>query len=129
MWPLTSTVVRGQRRWDNFATTKRMSTYLVALAIMDMVAEEGPGNVTVWGDRGAMEEGRGRFAAQWGSRVLHYFSTTFSLGYVLPKLDLVAVPGKVWSGSACMCFYQRKGGPWRIGVSCSLMMSVFCWIR
>ena len=127
--PLVRTEARGERLWDTFATSPRMSTYLVALAIMDLVAEEGPGNVTVWGDRAALEEGKGRFAATWGSRVLEYFSSTFGLEYVLPKLDLVAVPGRARYRTASMCFYQRKEGPWRIGAWSSLMMSVFCWIR
>ncbi len=76
-----------------FATTPKMSTYLVAFLVGDFQCLSGssdgtpiracatPGNVEM-----------GRFALSSAEYILHYYNTYFGIKYPLPKLDMVALP-------------------------------------
>ena len=85
--------------WDIFATTVLMPTYLLALTITDYSGVKGEDNVTVWADSKEVAEVEGAYALQLAPQVLQFFGKTFGVEYVLPKLDMMAVPRK---GGAAM---------------------------
>ena len=85
--------------WDTFATTVLMPTYLLALTITDYSGVKGEDNVTVWADSKEVAEVEGAYALQLAPQVLQFFGKTFGVEYVLPKLDMMAVPRK---GGAAM---------------------------
>jgi puromycin-sensitive aminopeptidase len=77
-----------------FATTPKMSTYLLAWVLGDLdyiedKTEEGI-IVRVYGPRGMQEQGR--FALSVATRVITYFGKYFKIPYQLPKMDLIAIP-------------------------------------
>ena len=82
------------RKRVTFATTPRMSTYLLFLGVGDLesIGTEVEGTrVSVVAKRGDAE--KGRFALEAAAGLLRYFNGYFGVPYPLPKLDLVAVPG------------------------------------
>jgi aminopeptidase N len=95
-----------------FATTPKMSTYLLFLAIGDYerIADTVDGvKVGVVVARGSTA--RGRYALQEAVRLLHYYNGYFGVRYPLPKLDLVAAPGEIEGGSMenwGAIFYSQK---------------------
>jgi hypothetical protein len=83
-----------------FATTPRMSTYLLFLAVGDYerISESVDGtDVGVVVAKGEAE--RGRFALTEAARLLRYFNGYFGVRYPLPKLDLVVAAGRIQGGS------------------------------
>jgi aminopeptidase N len=95
----TETLASGQRR-VHFATTPRMSTYLLFLGIGDFerIATKVDGTeVGVVVSRGDAE--KGRYALGEAARLLHYYNDYFGIRYPLPKLDLVAAPGAMPAGA------------------------------
>ncbi|MBI4498852.1 MAG: M1 family metallopeptidase [Chloroflexi bacterium] len=90
----SETPVGPGRKAVRFAETPRMSTYLLAFIVGDMVssAATAPGGtlVRVWTTRG--KEAQGRFALENAVRVLSYFNNYFGIPYPLPKLDHIAIP-------------------------------------
>lgn len=85
---------RGTKTW-RFATSKPMSTYLVALVIGDVagapeeVVDGTP--IRVWALRG--KERLGAFAHTYTRRLLPWFERYFGVPYHFDKYDQVAVPG------------------------------------
>jgi len=78
-----------------FATTPRMSTYLLFLAAGDFeraTAQEGGTELGVVTQRGALPQAR--FALESSRAVLRDYNDYFGLPYPLPKLDNVAAPGR-----------------------------------
>ncbi len=76
-----------------FATSPKMSSYLVALAVGDFTCLEGaadgiPLRVCATPDRKAL----GAFALESAEYVLHYYNTYYAIKYPFEKLDMVAVP-------------------------------------
>ena len=76
-----------------FATSPRMSSYLVALAVGDFACLDGaadgiPLRVCATPDRQAL----GAFALESAEYVLHYYNTYYAIKYPFEKLDMVAVP-------------------------------------
>ena len=76
-----------------FATTPKMSTYLVAFLVGDFQCVSGqsdgvPIRVCATPDKVQY----GRFAVSAAEYVLHYYNTWFGIRYPLPKLDLIAIP-------------------------------------
>ena len=99
--PVASTedLAGGQKR-VHFATTPKMSTYLLFLGIGDFerIATNVDGiDLGVVVNRGDAE--KGRYALQEASRLLHYYNEYFGFHYALPKLDLVVAPGEIDGGS------------------------------
>jgi aminopeptidase N len=97
--PIASTenLPDGQKR-VHFATTPKMSTYLVFLGVGDFERIETKVDGTEVGvvlNRGDTE--KGRYALQEAARLLHYYNEYFGVYYPLPKLDLVAAPGSTGS--------------------------------
>ncbi len=76
-----------------FATTPKMSTYLVAFLIGDFQCVSGesdgvPIRACATPDKVQM----GRFAVQAAEFVLHYYDHYFGIKYPMPKLDMIAIP-------------------------------------
>jgi aminopeptidase N len=76
-----------------FATTPKMSSYLVALAVGDFeclagAADNTPIRVCTIPDKQPLA----RFALEAARYVLHYYDTYYAIKYPFEKLDMVAVP-------------------------------------
>jgi len=76
-----------------FATTPKMSTYLVALAVGDFEYIEGQANgipIRVWTTPGKKQ--LGKFALQTAEYCIQYFDRYFGIKYPFEKLDLIGLP-------------------------------------
>ncbi len=76
-----------------FATTPKMSTYLVAFLVGDFVCTKGesdgvPIRACATPDKLALTP----YAVQAAEFVLHYYDTYFGIKYPMPKLDMIAIP-------------------------------------
>jgi aminopeptidase N len=83
-----------------FATSPKMSTYLLFLAIGDFerVNQSVDGiDVGVVVKRG--DTAKTGYALQQATKLLNYYNDYFGVRYPLPKLDLVAAPGEIQGGS------------------------------
>jgi aminopeptidase N len=84
----------------DFATTPRMSTYLLVLCAGDLerIHEVTNGvDIGVWAVRGKAEQGR--VALEAAVRLLPYYNDYFGVNYPLPKMDMIAVPGNYQAGA------------------------------
>ncbi len=77
----------------HFATTPKMSTYLVAFLVGDFVCTKGeadgvPIRACSTPDKLALTP----YAVEAAEFVLHYYDTYFGIKYPLPKLDMIAIP-------------------------------------
>jgi aminopeptidase N len=96
----TSTAAGDTDKHVVFATTPRMSTYLLALVAGDMAALRATAGTTqlgVWAPTG--EQGQGAYALSIEKAVLPYYNSYFGVPYPLPKLDLIAIPGNYAAGA------------------------------
>ena len=96
----TSTPVGADARHVVFATTPRMSTYLLALVAGDMSAVRGAAGgaqMAVWAPTG--EEDQGAYALSVEKNVLPFYNSYFGVPYPLPKLDMIAIPGNYLAGA------------------------------
>lgn len=76
-----------------FATTPKMSTYLVAFLVGDFKCTEGKSDgVPIRGCATPDKVEMTRFAVQSAEYILHYYDTYFGIKYPMPKLDMVALP-------------------------------------
>ena len=83
-----------------FATSPKMSTYLLALVAGDMAAihdRAGATGIAVWAPTG--EEAQGQYALSVEKNVLPYYNEYFGTAYPLPKLDMIAIPGNYQAGA------------------------------
>jgi aminopeptidase N len=83
-----------------FATSPKMSTYLLFLGIGDFerIHQRVDGiDVGVVVARG--DTGRAAYALQQATTLLHFYDDYFGIRYPLPKLDLIAAPGQIYGGS------------------------------
>jgi aminopeptidase N len=90
----TATLDDGRRRF-RFATTPRMSTYLLFLGAGEFErasVKEGNTELGVVTQRGAV--GQARFALEASRAVLREYNDYFGQPYPLPKLDNIAAPGR-----------------------------------
>jgi len=76
-----------------FATTPKMSTYLVAFLVGDFKCTTGkadgvPIRACSTPDKVEMT----KFAVESAQYILHYYNTYFGIKYPMPKLDMVALP-------------------------------------
>jgi aminopeptidase N len=76
-----------------FATTPKMSTYLVAFLVGDFKCVSGisdgtPIRACATPDKVEL----GKFALQASEFVLHYYNAYFGIKYPMPKLDMIALP-------------------------------------
>jgi aminopeptidase N len=92
--PVIDTRIDGDRQSVRFATSPRMSSYLLHLSVgeFDRLAQATAGvDSGIVTRRGAAETGR--FALEATARILPWFNDYFGTPYPLPKLDQIAVPG------------------------------------
>lgn len=76
-----------------FATTKKLSTYLVALLVGDFQCISGssddiPIRVCATPDK----TDQGKFALEAAEYIMHYYNDYFGIKYPFGKLDLIAIP-------------------------------------
>jgi uncharacterized protein (TIGR02118 family) len=99
--PAVASVPAGPgKKKVQFATSPRMSTYLLALVAGELDAVRGSAGKTalgVWAPAG--EAAQGQYALEVESHVLPYYNEYFGVPYPLPKLDLIAVPGNFEAGA------------------------------
>jgi aminopeptidase N len=91
--PVATTSVEGGKRRVRFATTPRMSSYLLYLSVgeLDRISQSVAGvDVGVVTRKGASSSGR--FALAAAVEILPWYNEYFGTPYPLPKLDLIAVP-------------------------------------
>jgi len=94
------TPMEGGMRRVRFAETPRMSTYLLFLGIGDFerIHREVDGvDVGVVFKRG--DAGKAEYALGQGVALLHFYNGYFGVPYALPKLDLIAAPGRITGSS------------------------------
>ena len=92
--PVASTQPDGEKQRIRFATSPRMSSYLLFLAVGDLerISQTVAGvDVGVVTRKGAGSSGR--YALDAGIETLHWFNDYFGTPYPLSKLDMIAVPG------------------------------------
>jgi aminopeptidase N len=76
-----------------FATTPKMSTYLVAFLVGDFKCTEGKSDgVPIRACSTPDKVELTRFALESAKYVLHYYDDYFGIRYPMPKLDMVALP-------------------------------------
>lgn len=93
--PVTGTETQGDRTLFRFATTPKMSSYLLYVGAGDLeriTTKVGDVEVGVVTRRGASEQGR--YALQAAAELLPYYNDYFGTPYPLPKLDMIAGPGQ-----------------------------------
>ncbi len=77
----------------HFATTPKMSTYLVAFLVGDFkCAEDKSDGVPIRACSTPDKVGLTHFALDAAKYVLHYYDSYFGIKYPMPKLDMVALP-------------------------------------
>ncbi len=93
--PITSQTEAAGRMVTKFATTPRMSTYLLALVMGEMhskTAKTADGvDVSVWATPAQSPESLD-FALEHAVKTIEFFNDYFGVPYPLPKSDHVAVP-------------------------------------
>jgi aminopeptidase N len=93
---VASEPLAGGLKRVRFATTPKMSTYLLFFGVGDLtrVSRDVDGTtVSVVIRRG--DEAKAAFALQAAAELLPYYTAYYGQKYPLPKLDLVAAPGDV----------------------------------
>nr|WP_158945651.1 M1 family metallopeptidase [Granulicella sp. S190] len=81
------------KRTLRFATTPKMSSYLVAFLVGDFKCSEGKSDgVPIRVCSTPDKVGLTKFALESAKYVLHYYDTYFGIKYPMPKLDMVALP-------------------------------------
>jgi aminopeptidase N/puromycin-sensitive aminopeptidase len=76
-----------------FATTPKMSTYLVAFLVGDFKCAEGKSDgVPIRACSTPDKVELTKFALESAKYVLHYYNDYFGIKYPMPKLDMVALP-------------------------------------
>jgi aminopeptidase N/puromycin-sensitive aminopeptidase len=76
-----------------FATTPKMSTYLVAFLVGDFKCTEGKSDgVPIRACSTPDKVELTKFAVESAKYVLHYYNAYFGIKYPMPKLDMVALP-------------------------------------
>lgn len=92
--PVESVEKLGKLRKYYFKKTVPMCTYLIALAIGEFgyIESKSKDGITVRVIATSGKQEQGRFALEMAIKALHFFTKYFKLPYILPKLDLIAVP-------------------------------------
>lgn len=76
-----------------FATTPKMSTYLVAFLVGDFQCTSGESDgVPIRGCATPDKVELTKYAVKAAEFVLHYYDTYFGIKYPMPKLDMIAIP-------------------------------------
>ncbi len=76
-----------------FATTPKMSTYLVAFLVGDFKCVSGEADGTpIRACATPGQEEKGRFAVSAAEYILHWYNNYFGIKYPMPKLDMIGIP-------------------------------------
>ena len=76
-----------------FATTPKMSTYLVAFLVGDFKCVSGQSDGTpIRACTTPGQEEKGRFAVSAAEYILHWYNNYFGIKYPMPKLDMIGIP-------------------------------------
>src|SRR5437588_465069 len=76
-----------------FATTKKLSTYLVAMLVGDFECLSGSSaGVAIRACGSPDKRNRGKFALEAAEYIMHYYNDYFGIKYPFGKLDLIAIP-------------------------------------
>ncbi|QNI32802.1 M1 family metallopeptidase [Alloacidobacterium dinghuense] len=76
-----------------FATTPKMSTYLVAFLVGDFQCTSGESDgVPIRACATPDKVELGKYSVKAAEFVLHYYDTYFGIKYPMPKLDMIAIP-------------------------------------
>jgi len=76
-----------------FATTKKLSTYLVAMLVGDFQCVEGSADgIPIRACATPDKKEQGKFALGAAEFVMHYYDDYFGIKYPFGKLDLIAIP-------------------------------------
>src|SRR5438105_5236546 len=90
---IKSDTAAGEKHRIQFATTPRMSTYLVAMLVGDFQCVEGGVDGTpirVCGPPGHQE--REQFALEAAQNIVHFYNDYYGIKYPFQKLDLISIP-------------------------------------
>jgi aminopeptidase N len=83
----------ADKRTIRFATTPKMSSYLVAFLVGDFQCTSGESDgVPIRACATPDKVELGKYAVQAAEFVLHYYDTYFGIKYPMPKLDMIAIP-------------------------------------
>ncbi len=99
----------GSRHKLTFATSPRMSTYLVALAIGDwQCLERNVEGIPVRVCSVPEKKEMGRFALEVAAQSLRFYNQWYGIKYPFGKLDMVAIPDYEWGGmeNTAAIFYR-----------------------
>ncbi len=91
--PQASERIEGDRKIVEFQETPKMSSYLLAVfaaRIVPVSRMVGKTKLTVWAAPDQIAQAG--FALDAGEHALKYLNKYFGIGYMLPKLDMVAAP-------------------------------------
>jgi puromycin-sensitive aminopeptidase len=100
----------GEKHRITFATSPRMSTYLVALAVGDWKClEKKVDGIPVRVCAVPEKKDRGEFALDVADRVLRFYNQWYGIRYPFGKLDMVAIPDYEWGGmeNTAAIFYRE----------------------
>uniref|UniRef100_A0A8C6UCM9 Aminopeptidase n=1 Tax=Neogobius melanostomus TaxID=47308 RepID=A0A8C6UCM9_9GOBI len=78
-----------------FESTKKMSSYLLAVVVCDFTfidAEEQGTLIRIWARRKAIESGQGNYALNVTGPILDFFQDYYNISYPLNKSDQIALP-------------------------------------
>jgi aminopeptidase N len=76
-----------------FATTKKLSTYLVAMLVGDFQCIDGSAdNIPIRACATPDKKDQGKFALDAAEYIMHYYNDYFGVRYPFGKLDLIAIP-------------------------------------
>jgi aminopeptidase N/puromycin-sensitive aminopeptidase len=76
-----------------FATTPKMSTYLVAFLVGDFKCVSGEADGTpIRACATPGQEQNGKFAVSAAEYILHWYNNYFGIKYPMPKLDMIGIP-------------------------------------
>jgi aminopeptidase N/puromycin-sensitive aminopeptidase len=76
-----------------FATTPKMSTYLVAFLVGDFQCVSGESDgVPIRACATPDKVEQGKYAVSAAEYILHYYDNYFGIKYPMPKLDMIAIP-------------------------------------
>jgi aminopeptidase N len=96
----TTTAVGADMKHVAFATTPRMSTYLLALLAGDMGSVHGQaGGAEMNAYAPAGKQDQAAYALSVEEKDLPFYNQYFGVNFPLPKLDLIAVPGNYLAGA------------------------------
>merc|ERR1712209_106809 len=81
--------------WDEYQSTLKMSTYLLAFVVSDFVFRKSEptdngGEFRIWSREGGYDQTE--WASQIGPQILAYYEDYFNTSFLLPKQDMIAIP-------------------------------------